>query len=66
LINEGGFHSDEISETDDDLTKKEIETSIRPKNKKDTDKHVLHVYDKRWRSRSVSNFEFAQSTNYDY
>ncbi|UZN99467.1 uncharacterized protein OCT59_000737 [Rhizophagus irregularis] len=51
IFNEGGFHSDEVSETDEELTKKEIEDHVRPKNKIETDKHVLHVYDKPWRSR---------------
>ena len=46
LMNEGEYHSDEISETDEDLTNKEIEEHIRPKNKNETDKHVLHVYNK--------------------
>ena len=46
LIKNGGYHSDEISKTDDDLAKEEITKFIQPKNKKDTDKHVLHVYDK--------------------
>ena len=54
LMNEGGFHSDEISETDEELTKKEIERHIRPKNKNEADKHVLRVYDKPWRSCRVS------------
>ena len=53
-FNKGGYHSDEISETDDDLAKEEITARIRPKNKKDTDKHVLHVYDKPWRSGRVN------------
>ncbi|GET63914.1 hypothetical protein GLOIN_2v1792113 [Rhizophagus irregularis DAOM 181602=DAOM 197198] len=30
--------------------------NIRPKNKKPTDKHVLHVYHKLWRSRHGRNF----------
>src|SRR5215213_7132679 len=54
LINEGKFHSDEISETEDDLTHREIEEHNRPKNKTEADKHVLHVYNKAWRSRQVS------------
>ncbi|CAB5376590.1 unnamed protein product [Rhizophagus irregularis] len=51
IFNEGGFHSDEVSETDEELTKKEIKDHVRPKNKIETDKHILHVYDKPWRSR---------------
>ena len=57
IMNEGEYHSDEVSETDEELTKKEIEDHVRPKNKKATDKHVFHVYDKPWRSRHVSLFE---------
>ncbi|CAG8761523.1 12456_t:CDS:2, partial [Funneliformis caledonium] len=30
-----------------------IEDHIQPKNKKETDKHILHVYDKPWRSHHV-------------
>ncbi|PKC54116.1 hypothetical protein RhiirA1_477937 [Rhizophagus irregularis] len=47
---EGGFHSNKVSETDDELTQKEVNMNIWPKNKKPTDKHVLHVYNKLWRS----------------
>lgn len=54
LMTESGFHSDEVSETDEELTKKEIEDHIRPKNKVESDSHVLHVYDKPWRSHCVS------------
>jgi hypothetical protein len=54
MINEGGFHSNEVSETDDELVQKEVDMNVRPKNKKTTDKHVLHVYDKPWRSYRVS------------
>jgi len=46
LINEGGFHNDEISETDEKLTKKKIKGHIQPKNKNEADKHILHVYNK--------------------
>ena len=45
-MNEGGFHSDEISETDDELVNTEIEERVRLKNKRENDKHVLRVYDK--------------------
>lgn len=62
-MNEGEFHSNEVSETDDELAQEEVNMNIRPKNKKITDKHVLHVYDKPWRSGRVSKllicFEFA-------
>lgn len=53
IIDEARFHSDEVSETDDDKTQQEIEDNIRPKNKKESDKHVICVYDKPWRSRRV-------------
>ncbi|CAB4431075.1 unnamed protein product [Rhizophagus irregularis] len=53
LMNEGEFHSNEVSETDDELAQEEVNMDIRPKNKKTTDKHVLHVYDKPWRSGRV-------------
>lgn len=57
VFDEGGFHSDEVSETDEELIKKEIEEHTRPKNKLETDKHVLRVYDKPWRSRRVSKIK---------
>ncbi|CAG8650907.1 8921_t:CDS:2 [Funneliformis mosseae] len=53
LIKNGGYYSDKISETDNNLTKEEITKFIQPKNKKNTDKHVLHVYNKLWKSRHV-------------
>lgn len=48
------YHSDEASETDEEKVQEEISQNIRPKNKPDTDMHVLRVYDKPWRSRRVS------------
>jgi hypothetical protein len=54
VFNEGAYHSDEVSETDEELCIKEIDERKRPKNKKETDRHVLHVYDKEWRSTRVS------------
>ena len=53
VISESGYHSDEISETDNEKTQEEIDEKIRPKNKKESDKHVLLVYDKPWRSTRV-------------
>ncbi|CAG8593304.1 2646_t:CDS:2 [Funneliformis mosseae] len=50
IMNKGKYYSDEVSETDKDLCDKEIDQYIRPKNKKKGNKHVLHVYDKKWRS----------------
>lgn len=52
------YHSDEVSETDEEKVQEEKDSNIRPKNKPDTDKHVLRVYDKPWRSRRVSKCLF--------
>ncbi len=46
LMNEGGFYSDEISETDKKLIKKKIKGHIQSKNKNEVDKHILRIYDK--------------------
>jgi len=46
LMNEGGFYSDEISETDKKLIKKKIKEHIQSKNKNEVDKHILRIYDK--------------------
>ena len=53
IASEGAYHSDEISETDDDKAREEIATHIRPKNKAESDMHVIKVYDKPWRSKRV-------------
>lgn len=53
IVDNGAYHSDEISETDEEKAQKEITDKIRPKNKKESDKHVIHVYDKPWRSGKV-------------
>lgn len=53
IIDSKYYHSDEISETDIEKAREEIDSNIRPKNKSDTDFHVIHVYDKPWRSRRV-------------
>ena len=45
------YHSDEFSETDDELAQEEIDKDIRPKNK--TNNHVIRVYNKSWRSKRV-------------
>ncbi|PKK57061.1 hypothetical protein RhiirC2_798737 [Rhizophagus irregularis] len=37
-------------ETDEEKVQKEIAKNVRPKNKDESDKHVIHVYDKPWRS----------------
>lgn len=54
IIANGAYHSDEISETDEEKTRQEINERIRPKNKDPSDHHVIRVYDKPWRSRRVS------------
>jgi hypothetical protein len=54
VIESGKYHSDEVSETDDEKAQDERSNRIRPKNKDETDLHVLRVYDKPWRSRRVS------------
>ncbi|CAB5197266.1 unnamed protein product [Rhizophagus irregularis] len=51
IVDNGAYHSDEISETDEEMAMKEINELVRPKNK--LDKHVIHVYDKPWRSVEV-------------
>ncbi len=50
LFDDRVYHSDEVSETDEELYNKEIKEGKRPKNKKEDDKHVLYIYDKKWRS----------------
>jgi hypothetical protein len=56
IISNSAYHSDEMSETDDEKANEEINKNIRPKNKEETDKHVIRVYDKAWRSRRVSKY----------
>jgi hypothetical protein len=54
IIDDGKYHSDEMSETDDEKAQQEIDDHIRPKNKFGSDNnHVIRVYDKPWRSRRV-------------
>lgn len=54
IMKNSAYHSDEVSETDEEKAQEERDGNIRPKNKPDTDTHVLRVYDKPWRSRRVS------------
>jgi hypothetical protein len=54
IIGSADYHSDEISETDIDQSQDEIRIGIRPSNRDESDNHVLHVYDKPWRSKRVS------------
>lgn len=56
IIDDSGYHSDEVSETDEEKAGNEVDNDIRPKNKADTDNHVIRVYDKPWRSRRVSKW----------
>jgi hypothetical protein len=57
IIASGEYHSDEVSETDNEKAREEISNHIRPKNKDEADLHVLRVYDKPWRSRRVSEYD---------
>ena len=68
IIENGAYHSDEVSETErlpsikkkfyDEKTQEEVSRHIRPKNKNESDHHVIRVYDKPWRSRRVSKWLF--------
>lgn len=53
IINDSGYHSDEISETDTEKVQEEKNRNIRP-SRNENSNHVLHVYDKQWRSSRVS------------
>ena len=55
LMDDKAYHSNEVSETDDKKAQQEIYDHIRPKNKEESDNHVIRVYDKSWRSRRVRN-----------
>src|SRR5437773_1322547 len=46
IIENGAYHSDEVSETDDEKTQDEVSRHIRPKNKNESDHYVIRVYDK--------------------
>ncbi len=48
VIANGAYHSDEVSETDNEKTQKEINDNIHPKNKEETDRYVIQVYYKLW------------------
>jgi hypothetical protein len=54
LATNGAYHSDEMLETDEEKVQKEIAKNVRPKNKDESDKHVIRVYDKPWRSGKVN------------
>ena len=53
IIFNGSYHSDELSEIDEEKVQEEVSEHIRPKNKSNSDKHVIHVYDKSWKSNRV-------------
>ena len=53
VINNSGYHSDEVSESDTEKVQEENNERIRP-SRLENSNHVLHVYDKQWRSSRVS------------
>jgi hypothetical protein len=52
VIEDSNYHLDEVSESDEEKAKSEKDDMIRTARKEDSN-HVLHVYDKSWRSRKV-------------
>ncbi|GBC30751.2 hypothetical protein GLOIN_2v1792113 [Rhizophagus irregularis DAOM 181602=DAOM 197198] len=52
IINDSNYHSDEVSETDEEEAQEEKNMKIRPSRNENTN-HVLHVYDKKWRSQRL-------------
>ena len=68
VIDDSNYHSDEISESDVEKVQDEKDNMIRPTHKEDSN-HVLHVYDKPWRSSRVSiniNIFNIINTSIDY
>src|SRR5207247_10912967 len=59
IIENGAYHSDEVSEMDDEKTQEEVSRHIRPKNKNESDHHVIRVYNKPWQSRRVSKWLYS-------
>ncbi|PKC53798.1 hypothetical protein RhiirA1_478551 [Rhizophagus irregularis] len=49
VIGNSNYHSDEVSESDEEKVQEEKDNKIRP-SRKESSNHVLHVYDKQWRS----------------
>ena len=41
IIENGAYHSDEVSETDDEKTQEEVSRHIQLKNKNESDHHVI-------------------------
>ena len=46
IIFNSNYHLDELLEIDKEKVQKEVSEYIRPKNKSDSDKYVIHIYDK--------------------
>lgn len=53
VIDDSNYHSDEVSESDAEKAQDEKDNMIRPAWNEDSN-HVLHIYDKSWRSSRVS------------
>ena len=53
IISNDSYYSDELSKTDEKKVQEEVSEHIKPKNKLDFDKHVIHIYDKSWKSNRV-------------
>ena len=53
IIANSNYYLDEVSKTDEKMMQVEIEWLICPKNKSESDKHVIYMYDKPWRSQKV-------------
>ena len=46
IISNSNYHSDELSKTDKEKVQEEVPEYIKSKNKSDSDKHVIHIYNK--------------------
>jgi hypothetical protein len=53
IISNSNYYSDEVSESDTEKVQEEKNKNIRPPRKENSN-HVLHVYDKQWRSSRVN------------
>ncbi|CAG8795327.1 18111_t:CDS:2, partial [Gigaspora rosea] len=54
IVNNRSYHSDEISETDQELVHDEVASDKRPSSKvKDEDNHIYYMYDKLWKSSRI-------------
>lgn len=54
IIEDSNYHSDEVSESDEEKAQDEKDAMVYPTRKEDSN-HVLHVYDKPWKSSKVCN-----------